>query len=65
MWDGLYGNSGNSCAQTEKELAEYEQQEQAEDRYRTQQEPDLRKEQEEYFEGIRRGWRDPGLYENG
>ena len=51
MWDGLYGNSGNSCAQTEKELAEYEQQEQAEDRYRTQQEPDLRKEQEYVEDG--------------
>ena len=42
---------GNSCAQTEKELAEYEQQEQAEDRYRTQQEPDLRKEQEYVEDG--------------
>jgi hypothetical protein len=56
-------DSGNSCAQTQKELEDYRLQELAEDPYRIEREPDLPKEQEEYFRRIRQEWIDPGSSE--
>jgi hypothetical protein len=58
-----YWPDNNSCAQTQKELEDYRQQELAEDPYRIEREPDGRKEQEEYFRRIRQEWMDPGSTE--
>jgi hypothetical protein len=44
--ENYWPNSG-SCAQTQKELEDYRLQELAEDPFRIEREPDLRKEQEE------------------
>jgi hypothetical protein len=46
-----------------RELADYRLQELAEDPFRIEREPDLRKEQEEYFTRIRQEWIDPGSSE--
>jgi hypothetical protein len=51
-------NNSNSCEQTQKELEDYRLQELAEDPYRIELEPDLTKEQEEYFRRIRQKWMD-------
>jgi hypothetical protein len=56
-----YWPDNNSCAQIQKELEDYRSQELAEDPYRI--DPDLRKEQEEYFTRIRQEWIDPGSSE--
>jgi hypothetical protein len=53
----------SSCAQTQKELEDYELQKVADDPFRIECEPDLRKEQEEYFRRIRQGFVDSGSYE--
>jgi hypothetical protein len=58
-----YWPDSNSCAQTQKELEDYRLQELAEDPYRIEREPDLPKEQEEYFRRIRPEWIDPGSSE--
>jgi hypothetical protein len=55
-----YWPDNNSCSQTQKELEDYRLQELAEDPYRIEREPDLTKEQEEYFRRIRQEWIDPG-----
>ena len=47
----------------EKEAEDYELQKVAEDPFRIEREPDLRKEQEEYFRRIRQEWMDPGSSE--
>jgi len=44
-------------------LEDYELQKVAEDPFRIEREPDLRKEQEEYFRRIRQEWMDPGSSE--
>jgi hypothetical protein len=58
-----YWPDNNSCAQIQKELEDYRSQELAEDPYRIEREPDLIKEQEEYFRRIRQEWIDPGSSE--
>ena len=58
-----YWPDSNSCAQTQKELDDYELQEVAEDPFRIEREPDPRKEQEEYFRRIRQEFVDPGSSE--
>ncbi len=58
-----YWPDSNSCAQTQKELDDYELQEVAEVPFRIEREPDPRKEQEEYFSRIRQGFIDPGSSE--
>jgi hypothetical protein len=58
-----YWPDSRSCAQTRKELEDYRLQELAEDPYRIEREPDLTKEQEEYFRRIRQEWIDPGSSE--
>jgi hypothetical protein len=50
------------CAQTQKELEGYELQKIAVDPFRIEREPDLRKEQEEYFRRIRQDFVDLGSY---
>ena len=63
-WSDSNSNSNsNSCAQTQKELEDYRLQELAEDPYRIEFEPDLTKEQEEYFRGMREEWMEPGSSE--
>jgi len=57
-----YWPDSSSCAQTQNELEDYSLQELAEDPFRIEREPDLRKEQEEYFRRIRQGFVDPGSY---
>ena len=52
-------NSGD----VQKETEDYELQELAEDPFKIQREPDLTKEQEEYFRRIRQGFLDPGSSE--
>jgi hypothetical protein len=52
-------NSGD----VQKEMKDYELQELAEDPYRIEREPDLTKEQEEYYRRIRQEWMDPGSSE--
>ncbi|MDP9286737.1 MAG: hypothetical protein M3P08_00855 [Thermoproteota archaeon] len=54
----LLDSSG--CPLTQKELEDYRLQELADDPFRIEREPDLRKEQEEYFRRIRQGFVDPG-----
>jgi hypothetical protein len=56
-----YWPDSSSCAQTRKGLEDYRLQELA-DPFRIEREPDLRKEQEEYFTRIRQGFVDPGSY---
>jgi len=58
-----YWPDSNSCAQIQKELEDYRLQELAEDPHRIEHEPDLTKEQEEYFRRIRQEWIDPGSSE--
>jgi hypothetical protein len=58
-----YWPDSNGCAQTQKELEDYRPQELAEDPYRIEREPDLTKEQEEYFRRIRQEWIVPGSSE--
>jgi hypothetical protein len=58
-----YWPDSNSCAQTKKELEDHRLQELAEDPYRIEREPDLPKEQGEYFRRIRQEWIDPGSSE--
>jgi len=55
----VYRSSGD----VQKEIEDYELQKVAEDPFRIEREPDLRKEQEEYFRRIRQEWIDPGSYE--
>ena len=57
-----YWPDSSSCAQTQKELEDYRLQELAKGPFRIEREPDLRKEQEEYFRRIRQGFVDPGSY---
>ncbi len=57
-----YWPDSSSCAQTQKELEDYRLQELPEDPFRIEREPDLSKEQEEYFRRIRQGFVDPGSY---
>jgi hypothetical protein len=57
-----YWPDSSSCAQTQKELEDYRLQELAEDPFRIEREPDLRKEQEEYFRRIGQGFLDPRSY---
>jgi hypothetical protein len=56
-----YWPDSSSCAQTREGLEDYRLQELA-DPFRIEREPDLRKEQEEYFTRIRQGFVDPGSY---
>ncbi|HMH11084.1 MAG TPA: hypothetical protein VK553_10260 [Candidatus Nitrosopolaris rasttigaisensis] len=56
-----YWPDSSSCAQTRKGLEDYRLQQLA-DPFRIEREPDLRKEQEEYFTRIRQGFVDPGSY---
>ena len=58
-----YWPDSSSSAHTERELEDYRLQELAEDPYRIELEPDLTKEQEEYFRRIRQEWMDPGSSE--
>ncbi|MFZ0893321.1 MAG: hypothetical protein WAZ77_02355 [Candidatus Nitrosopolaris sp.] len=46
-----------------RELEDHRSQELAEDPFRIELEPDLRKEQKEYFRRIRQAWLDPGSSE--
>ena len=55
-----YWPDSSSCTQIQKELEDYRLQELAEDPFRIELEPDLRKEQKEYFRRIRQGFVDPG-----
>ncbi len=58
-----YWPDSSSSAHTERELEDYRLQELAEDPYRIEREPDLPKEQEEYFRRIRQEWMEPGSTE--
>ncbi|MFZ0512385.1 MAG: hypothetical protein WAM14_12320 [Candidatus Nitrosopolaris sp.] len=49
---------GRSYGQTENEIENYELEEQNQDPYKIQREPDLTREQEEYFRPIRQDWID-------
>ena len=58
-----YWPDSNSCSQIQNELVDYKLQQLVEDPYSIELEPDLRKEQDEYFRRIRQEWEDPGSSE--
>ena len=63
LYSENYYSDSSSCAQIQKELEDYRSQELAEEPFRIEREPDLRKEQKEYFRRIRQGFVDPGSCE--